>query len=231
MKYIPIILPPSKLVAILQEGATQFQAPLVKQPLTGLDSAGPPKGLRRVAEFTQQSPEPGKQARSQLVYCPFGRAEDVLYVQEEWSTIGQNIPRDYILRSTTMPGGFTDRNKNTDWQPAETMPKEAARIWLKVRNISAQRVKSINRYQANGEGLPKIPGKHRTTRQPAYADSLNIGKVCYGARTAFKRWFQSVYGIQSWDKNVWVWLVRFKRIEAPTFVKRSIIQTQQEANV
>lgn len=81
---------------------------------------------------------------------------DILYVRETWHK--------YIKRVGTGEGchlaefyGYkasvkNSEDSNTPWKPSIHMPKEAARIWLKVINVRVERLQDITREQAEREG-------------------------------------------------------------------------------
>lgn len=86
------------------------------------------------------------------------------------------------------------------WRPSIHMPKEAARIWLKVRDVRAELLQDITDAGAESEGAE-------------YTESLT-------ARENFKRIWNSTipksdlakYG---WDANHWVAAIEFERCEKP----------------
>lgn len=217
MKHVPFNPPPGKLFAITECGATQVIFPLDKQPPVHLDSVYPPSAYRKGFEFYQQ-----QFAGANLdirkypdVLCPLGKKGDLLYLQEAWSNIGGIGHEDYLLKRLTPEGLFTDRNKNKPWQPPATMPKIAARIWLRVTDVHLQRVQSITKEQARAEGPYPVPEQNQPGLAPAYVDHLRKGQVCYGAGVAFKQWWKAFYGKKSYEKNVWVWVVSFEPCENP----------------
>ena len=87
------------------------------------------------------------------------------------------------------------------WHPSIHMPKEAARIFLKVKNVRAERLKDIDDKGAYLEG----------------AGELNViyqigARVCEFAKiwnSTIKPADINTYG---WDANPWVWVIEFERI-------------------
>lgn len=97
---------------------------------------------------------------------------------------------------------------NPDWRPSIHMPKEAARIFLKVKNIWSERLQDIDDDQAKAEGANWKNGK-------------NVGFEEKMRRSAVERfaeiWNSTIkksdldrYG---WDANPWVWVIEFERLE------------------
>ena len=89
-------------------------------------------------------------------------------------------------------------------RPSIHMPKEAARIWLKVKDVRVERLQEISEKQAEKEGC------------------IDDVEYCVGAtaREHFKELWNSTikksdldrYG---WDANPWVWVIEFERCEKP----------------
>lgn len=96
------------------------------------------------------------------------------------------------------------------WTPSIHMPKEAARIFLKVTNVRVERLQEITEEQAKAEGANWKNGK-------------NVGWEEKMNRTAVERfseiWNSTIkksgldrYG---WDASPWVWVIEFERCEKP----------------
>ncbi|GAB3882809.1 hypothetical protein [Spirosoma agri] len=221
MKHLPIVLPPHKLESILDGRATQLRVPLDPQPAKHLTDFYPPSQYRKGFEFYVYHP-PFEQSTSKEavrkypeVHCPYGKRGDLLYVQEEWSTIGATS-QDLILKATTMPGIFSDQHKNKPWQPPNTMPKKVARLWLKVTDVGIERAQSIDKPGALCEGPTPLPACNIAGFAPAYVNHYADGNFfCLGSTVAFKQWFMAVYGREFYDRNPWVWVVTFTRTDSP----------------
>lgn len=96
------------------------------------------------------------------------------------------------------------------WHPSIHMPKEAARIWLKVTDVRVERLQEISEDGAKAEGANFKNGKN-----VGFEEKMN--------RTAIERfteiWNSTIkksdldrYG---WDANPWVWVIEFERCEKP----------------
>jgi len=128
--------------------------------------------------------------------CPYGKPGDELWVRETWmpGDPAGNVP--YYYRASDPEMG-----KCFKWHPSIHMPRKAARILLKITDIRVERVQDIDNIgiQAEGtEGLHPLGGLHEQQwRQRFHSlwDSINA-----------KRGYP-------WEKNPWVWVVEFKRIE------------------
>lgn len=85
------------------------------------------------------------------------------------------------------------------WRPSIHMPKEAARIFLRVTDVRAERLWDITEEQARAEGF--YPGwKAKGAATPALT-----------AKQAFM-WF---WLPDVWTANPWVWVIEFERVDKP----------------
>lgn len=127
---------------------------------------------------------------------------DILYVRETWF---KGLKR-YMYRAD-----YTDVEKyyqngkevSIKWHPSIHMPKEAARIWLKVTDVRVERLQEMKKLDAVKEGIdPRL--------------CVNLGH----ALSKFKKLWNSTikksdldtYG---WDANPYVWVIEFERYEKP----------------
>ena len=83
------------------------------------------------------------------------------------------------------------------WHPSIHMPKEAARIFLKVTNVRAERLRSITEKDAMDEGVsPEPPFSFPDT-------------YCRGFQ---KLWDSLTDESTNWNANPWVWVYEFERM-------------------
>jgi hypothetical protein len=91
------------------------------------------------------------------------------------------------------------------------MPRWAARIFLRVADVRAQRIQDISEEDAVAEGIERdgkwfLGSDHKIKGTP---------KVFATAHAAFVDLWHSVYGRASWDANPWVWALTFERTTDP----------------
>lgn len=132
---------------------------------------------------------------------------DILYVRETWSEWTDG----YVYKSWTspfpQPGRYPD--KMMKWHPSIHMPKEAARIWLKVTDVRVARLHDMNLDDFLKEGV--------VVREESFNDPEN---AYWQARESFKDIWnhtikksnQDMYG---WNANPWTWIIAFERCEKP----------------
>lgn len=103
-----------------------------------------------------------------------------------------------------------DRLKPMPWRPSIHMPKEAARIFLRVKDVRAERLQDIRFAEIWMEGL--LFSGEGTDRE---------------VREKFKSLWDSTIKKSdlpeySWDANPWVWRIEFERCEKPEDLRKGI---------
>lgn len=142
---------------------------------------------------------------------------DTLYVRETW----KKAPNGYYYYEDWQRGDIADLTK---WKPSIHMPKEAARIWLKIKDVRVERLQEMKPVDVIKEGA-----------YPDCWDCLNTygesgSQCCYGTEEQCsqcdevmmeweKLWTSTIkksdldsYG---WSANPWVWVIEFERCEKP----------------
>ena len=124
---------------------------------------------------------------------------DILYVRETWTTLVGS----YLYKADQKP----NMKSPGKWRPSIHMPKEAARIFLRVTGVRVERLHDINEAGASHEGFYK---GWRLQRK---------GSCALSARQAFM-WLWDFIAFSastcpSWAANPWVWVIEFERCEKP----------------
>ena len=92
------------------------------------------------------------------------------------------------------------------WRPSIHMPREAARLFLRVKNVRCELLQSITPEDVDAEGCKE------------YAYSVSTGELLPSKPTWFRIiWNETIkkadlpsYG---WEANPWVWVITFERME------------------
>ena len=143
--------------------------------------------------------------------------DDILYVRETWlKGLERYIYRaDYSDTEKFYRGGKEIEMK---WHPSIHMPKEAARIWLKVTDVRVERLQEITEEQACMEGTDpwdeacyENNGWHPTLSDPDSGGDPNMIDGFHKLwNSTIKKSDIDRYG---WDANPWVWVIEFERCE------------------
>lgn len=126
---------------------------------------------------------------------------DILYVRETWckGSYGNEKEKYYYKAD--------DNNFFCTWHPSIHMPKEAARIFLKVTNVRVERLQEVT-----GQGVLKEGLNSHVHPNASYFDMNQLEMFQNLWNSTIKKSDLDRYG---WDANPWVWVIEFERCEKP----------------
>lgn len=159
---------------------------------------------------------------------------DILYVRETWerfecwncegderglcpkepqkNVLDKHSYGCYMYRATDEISG------DAKWHPSIHMPKEAARIWIKVTNVRVEQLQDITPKDAKNEGVGNLFYEDIGYSEKNYGTEVDSE---YGiAKEQFAWLWDSIikksdldrYG---WNANPWVWVIEFEPCEEP----------------
>ena len=126
---------------------------------------------------------------------------DILWVRETWSPVNVR-PRRYIYKADVDRRIGEGVGLPLCWHPSIHMPREAARIFLRVTDVSVERLQTMSHEDAEQEGcwcampIDKFAKVWEGTIKPADQDTCG------------------------WDANPWVWVISFVRINKAEAIGR-----------
>lgn len=138
---------------------------------------------------------------------------DILYVRETWHKYTKRVGHGENCRLQEFYGYkasiANSEDANKKWHPSIHMPKEAARIWLEVTNVRAEKLQDMELDDFLSEGVTVLP--------EAFNDPENAYQQ---AKEAFKSIWDSTIkqadrGRYGWAADPWVWVIEFERCEKP----------------
>ena len=147
----------------------------------------------------------------------FCEAGDVLWVRETWSTTDKcglypNWPVSGIHFMYKADDPTCDAAKEARWYPSIHMPKQAARIFLRVKEVRVECLQEITVDGCTAEG---IWDDYKTYSEKYHE---NLKKAAY-PKAFSELWNRIIkksdlpkYG---WHANPWVWVIEFERCEKP----------------
>lgn len=140
-------------------------------------------------------------------YPPY-QPGDTLYVRETWCGLPVNEAghmRGHTIYYYKADGELRPKGWRGTWHPSIHMPKEAARIWLRVTNVRVERLQDITIEEIRKEGL---------TSAAVHAGDMEIAleewKILWNSTIK-----KQDRHINSWDANPFVWVIEFERCEKP----------------
>lgn len=202
------------MVQAIQEGRKTVTRRVIKpQPVSPIYRMGPSGAAGLFA------------TQGGSLYIPEFQPGDILYVRETW----QFVPCFDCVKSMcdTTPLTYEDSDSVTEgcwiykadyiendqkrvcWRPSIHMPKEAARIFLRVKDVRVERLQDITPDQIDAEGFKEYGYSTKTGELiPSWPTWFSIAwdKTVPKHPNKFKRY--PYY----WKDNPWVWVIEFERI-------------------
>lgn len=156
-----------------------------------------------------------------MIFCkPPYQPGDILYVRESWEHFEccccegdehgncYQEPQQSVLNKSCgcyMYRATDEIYGDARWHPSIHMPKEVARIWLKVTDVRVERLQEITSEQICREGV-----------EVEYPHVLNGEEKRYAFSTLWNSTIKkSDLDRYGWDANPWVWIIEFERCEKP----------------
>ena len=138
---------------------------------------------------------------------------DILWVKETWWADNKNwAEARTFLHKADAP--FPDPWSNDfKWRSSRYMPRIAARLFLKVKDVRVERLQDITEGDARSEGI------EWTDEGPLHAHylnhNLNASLNFKTSKEAFSSLWDSINKSRgfSWDSNPYVWIISFERVE------------------
>lgn len=143
-----------------------------------------------------------------MIKAPY-RPGDILYVRETWApwsrTDGIAPEIHYKADGEMLPG--------VKWRPSIHMPREAARIFLRVTGVGVERLQDITEEQARAEGAEPF----MMTVDVDKPDGEKRWKEILPALSMFPNLWDSTIkpadrDLYGWAANPRVWVIEFERI-------------------
>lgn len=231
MKFIPILMSTPMVIATIKEVDPKGMTRRTRG-LTNIDhrateivkNSSWPKQGDWAARYKIGN-DPDRFEVTNVIRCPYGSAGDILWVRETFITGSEMDENEYF--KTDEHGDYiskiwyaADRNldrwfdgeqmkENVPWKPSIHMPKAACRLFLEITDVRVERLQDISEKDVLKEGAGSevrqmwLFGLDKNGRNEVYARS-------------FRRLWEDINGMGSWNVNPWVWVISFKRIDKPS---------------
>jgi len=154
-----------------------------------------------------------------IVPCPYGVPGDRLWVRE---TFTQTQFGNYVYRADAKDDKgqrwhsieVGDPSGEVKWRPSIFMPRAASRILLEITDVRVERLQSITEIDAKSEGAKvgyfDIEGKFVSADEDT---EIKLGR-CGCFLSGFENIWININGPESWEKNPWVWVIEFKKVQS-----------------
>ncbi|WP_313515839.1 hypothetical protein [Sphingobacterium sp.] len=161
---------------------------------------------------------------------PIANIGDIFWVRESWLQIHKDVEfegrfSEFVYRANSIdnenkyghiknPVGkrFIDSWK---WKPSIFMPKEAARIFLKVNGIRVERLHDISEEDSISEGIEKMSVWKNRLVENLYTNYMKDGRGPQTPRLSFFSLWEAINGKDSLASNPYVWVYDFCKVEKP----------------
>ena len=121
-------------------------------------------------------------------HCQY-KVGDTLYVRETWNGLRVGNAKLGFITQYWYKADEKDENPDDRWRPSIHMPKEAARLFLKVTAVRVERLQDCGNMEAKDEGCSCCSQFARIWNETVK------DKATYG-----------------WEANPWVYVIEFERI-------------------
>lgn len=191
----------------MKNNATKFHPILFSTPMVQAILAGRKTQTRRIIkDELLQNLTPDDDLEFLLLTIIYKyKVGDVLWVRENFRAIDQDLGSPRFEYKATEAINLIDK-----WKPSLFMPKQACRIFLKIKSIRVERLQDIRDEDAQAEGVDFVEGINGNL----YFNYLTKEYGC-NERFSFTTLWESINGDGSWNKNPFVWVYEFERIEKP----------------
>lgn len=205
----PILFNTEMTIAVEENRKTQTRRLVSPTPPADARLVMSPDPDNRYAwDESRELPDLGPHDRR--VYYPRYYPGDILYVRETWA----EWEGGYVFKADPVPAyphSFVDR-----WYPSIHMPKEAARIFLRVTDVRVERLQEITIEGTLSEGL----SREAIERKIAPGSSCPRWVYHEAAKRLFLELWDSTVEpakqlLYGWAANPWVWVYSFERCEKP----------------
>jgi hypothetical protein len=216
MKEHPILFKPDMVAAILDGRKTQTRRILKPQPTSGI-------------VFTEDLLKKGKYSIGDLLwvretFAPYIRGDG----QDGYDPFIRYMADEREIEVSIDNIEIWDKleEKGYHWRPSIHMHKVFCRLWLKVKNIRAERLQDITEEDAKAEGIQAF--KYGVEYGPEHesigygTERLALGAMDCTAKNAFRFLWDSINGKPrkdgtdiSWKANPWLWVISFEQTEGP----------------
>ena len=179
-------------------------------------------------------PQPTAHYGTQCVKPPY-HPGDILYVREKWCKYGKLSNLEQVIEGTekyyyaadganptpynsflVQRNGYDEYKDTPVWHPSIHMPKEAARIWLRVTDVRVERLQKITDEQAKREGIQYdecptgFTWKQETDMHNCYTTPIGAMQALWNSTIKKSDLYR--YG---WEANPYVFVIEFSKIDKP----------------
>lgn len=217
----PILFNTDMVIALLLNRKTETRR-VVKHTVNDVYGAACANGLWNETYDSQNLPESLVEWYVKNIAKPPYKPGDILYVREAWSkkessqclgiTTGE-CPHKSCETADGACFGYDYIYKATDslpyfekWRPSIHMPKDAARIFLRVTGVRVERLQDIDGHGVLAEGILNGSSNPKMGKRWENMQRLSFSEAWWKTLKPADR------NRYDWVANPWVWVIEFEQI-------------------
>ena len=164
------------------------------------------------ADGGQGFPESG------IKVCAPYKPGDILYVRETWAYGAGKISKDNIIYKADRVNDISRILADVEgrWRASIHMPKEAARIFLRVTDVRAERLQSIDEDGAIAEGCVPVVCPACNGIGGRCPDCIGTGAIEPAMLDFVDTWNSTLkkkdLPLYGWEANPWVFVIEYERV-------------------
>jgi len=177
------------------------------------------KGSEKLSHAMEHLDEKGKETERYFEVIPAYEVGDVLWVRETfYKTTVPELNGSFYYKASI------DEGWDLKWKPSIFMPKEACRIFLKIKAIRVERLQDISEEDCKNEGVQLLVNTYGSVQFVLGKDNNALSFLENDTKkwTSHDIWkahwaelWCKINGRSSWDANPFVFVYEFEQIEKP----------------
>ena len=219
----PIIFSTDMVQAILSGKKTQTRRVIKPQPSWGKVITEQEALSRALSGFDPYGFRINTPTQSEAVTNAPYKPGDILWVRETWQETdvchaggGYDLHTKFVYRADFQPEeGVRTPEK---WRSPIYMPKEAARIFLRVTGVGAERLQDVTPGDCLDEGVMNETCYNCLLQAGKCRPQRDVDIFCGGDDAIIDKYAELWDSLNAkrgygWDKSPWVWVIEFERSE------------------
>lgn len=103
--------------------------------------------------------------------------------------------------------------ENNRWNSPATMPREAARIFLRIDGVQVKSCQDVTEEEARLMMVPTLVAVIDNKRIDGFSFINSLTGMPF---KPFELYYKTRFGLESWERNDWIWVYSFTKAEKPT---------------
>lgn len=159
------------------------------------------------------------EATDQEWRCPYGKPGDILWMREKHTWLTLEFPaigeKQEFYAYPSLMEKLKLSHVKVKWKPAIHMPLEACRFFAEITEILVERLHDITEEAAKAEGVLFYDDCNENAGfKNTFKNYIDETLACINPIGSYMSLWSSINGVESTKQNPWVWVVKYRRIDA-----------------